>query len=247
MKEILEGSPNTFNKKNKTVNFIASHDGFSLIDLNSYTFKSASTQGGSDWEICGDYGNDWQKRENAIRKQLAFLFLSYGIPMIQIGDIIMHTKNGNNNSYNKDNGINYLNWDKALISNSFENRIMEYTRNLIKFRNENSVFRKNNFREYLTYHYDNGQIAELNNQGYWHNGYEKFFGCLINSETKRIYIACNKSGDSLKTILPKNIEEKRWHVCSDSSIFNYLDFNPKSHIESEYILNPQAMAVFMEL
>mgnify|MGYP003302054606 CR=1 FL=1 len=38
-------------------------------------------------------------RENAIRKQLTLLFLSYGIPMIQIGDIIAHTKNGNNIKY----------------------------------------------------------------------------------------------------------------------------------------------------
>ena len=57
----------------------------------------------------------------------------------------MHTKNGNNNSYNKDDGTNYLNWDKAVKKDTFENRIMEYIRNLIKFRNENSIFRSNEF------------------------------------------------------------------------------------------------------
>ena len=126
--------------------------------------------------ICGDYDNNAYKQENAIRKQLVFLFASYGTPMIQIGDIIMHTKNGNNNSYNKDDGTNYLNWDKAVKKDTFENRIMEYIRNLIKFRNENSIFRSNEFIKSLTYHYDNGQIADYYNSGYWNNPLDLFFG-----------------------------------------------------------------------
>lgn len=247
IREIIEGSPSIFKGVNKSINYIASHDGFSLFDLNTFNHKSSSTQGGSDWEICGDYGNDWYKRENAIRKQLALLFLSYGIPMIQIGDIIMHTKNGNNNSYNKDDGINYLNWEKAIKKDSFENRVMEYTRSLIKFRNENSIFRSNDFKNSLTFHYDNGQIAEFSNEGYWNNSFELFFGCLINSSQRRIYIASSKSDTNLNFLLPDNIKGKNWHICMNTSIFNNLDLEAKEYIEKSYILNPQAMAVFMEI
>lgn len=252
IKDIIEGSPSVFKGINKSVNFIASHDGFTLHDLNSFNQKSQSTQGGSDWEVCGDYGLDKYKKENAIRKQLAFLFMSYGIPMIQIGDIIMHTKNGNNNSYNKDDATNYLNWDKAIRAGSFENRIMEYTRNLIKFRNENKVFRCNDFVNLLTYHYDNGQIADYNNTGYWNNIFELFFGCLINANKfdkneNRIYIASNKGDSNLRMLLPDNLNEKVWKVCIDSSIFDIIDLKPKDYIEKEYILNPHALAIFTEV
>ena len=247
LKEVITGSQKRFGGVNKSINYIASHDGFSLYDLNSFKHKSASTNGGSDWEICGDYDNNHYFRENAIRKQLAFLFMSYGITMIQIGDIIMHTKNGNNNSFNKDDGTNYLNWERALRKDSFENRIMEYIRNLIKFRNENAIFRSENFSKVLSYHYDNGQIAPLNNEGYWNNKFEKFFGVLINTPQNRIYIAISKTNDNLDIILPLNKEKSSWHICLDSSIFGNINLSPKDYIEKDYILNPQAMAVFMEV
>ena len=247
MKDVLEGTFSRFNGVNKSINYIASHDGFTLFDLNSFNHKSNSTQGGSDWEICGDYDNNQLIKENAIRKQLAFLFLSYGIPMIQIGDIIMHTKNGNNNSFNKDDSTNYLNWEKALRKDSFENRIMEYIRNLIKFRNENSIFRSEEFVKSLTYHYDNGLSASLENEGYWQNPLEKFFGVMINSSQNRLYIASSSSNERLNISLPQNKEKSSWHICLDTSIFGNINLSPKDYIEKNYILNPQAMAVFMEV
>ena len=247
IKEIIEGTPSKFKGVNKSINYIASHDGFTLLDLNTYQRKSPATQGGSDWEICGDYKNNNLLRENAIRKQLAILFTSYGIPMIQIGDIIMHSKNGNNNSYNKDDATNYLNWERALIKDSFENRIMEYTRNLIKFRNENPIFKDENFVNCLTYHYDNGQFADENNSGYWQNPIDDFFGMLINAPEKRIYIAMSKNDEKLNIILPKNKENHSWHICLDSSIFDNIDLKIKDYIERNYILNPQSLAIFMEV
>lgn len=247
IKEILEGTPTKFKGVNKSINYIASHDGFTLFDLNNFSHKSSSTQGGSDWEICGDYKNNFYLRENAIRKQLAFLFLSYGIPMIQIGDIIMHTKNGNNNSYNKDDGTNYLNWDKITKKDTFENRMMEYIRSLIKFRNEHSIFRSEDFINSLTYHYDNGEIADSQNMGYWKNQNESFFGALINSSQNRIYIASSKSDERINITLPKNLDGYSWHICLDSTIFTNIEFEPKDYIEQNYILNPQGLAMFMEV
>ncbi len=247
MKDIFEGTPSKFKGLDKSVNYIASHDGFCLYDLNNFREKSSSTQGGSSWEICGDYDGDFSKKENAIRKQLAFLFMSYGIPMIQIGDIIMHTKNGNSNSYNKDDGTNYLNWEKATRKDTFENRIMEYIRNLIKFRNEHPIFRNKEFVKSLTYHYDNGAIAPFDNRGYWDNNCDLFFGVLINSIPNRIYIASSKNDEPLNIMLPDNFVGKSWHKCLDTTDFSNIDLEIKDYIEKKYILNPQGLAVFMEV
>lgn len=246
IKDLIEGTPSKFKGINRAVNYIASHDGFTLYDLNNFKHKSTSTQGGSDWEICGDYDNDAYKKENGIRKQLALLFLSYGIPMIQVGDIIMHTKMGNNNSYNRDDGTNYLNWNKVQKSDYFENRIMEYTRNLIKFRNENSIFRSPEFVKSITYHYDNGLLADVNNSGYWNNPCDVFFGFLINSSQHRIYVASSKSNTNINVTLPQNLADKEWYACADTSIFTNNDLLAKDRIDKNYILNPHALAIFIE-
>ena len=166
--------------------------------------------------------------------------------MIQIGDIIMHTKNGNNNSYNKDDGTNYLNWEKAIRKDTFENRIMEYTRNLIKFRYENPIFTSTEFKKSLTFHYDIGKLADFNNENYWKNPLEPFVGVMINSSQRRIFIAISKNDNKQNVLLPQNLEQKSWHVCSDSSIFGYIDLQAKDYIEKSYILNPQALAIFIE-
>jgi len=240
IKEILEGTPSKFKGINKSINYIASHDGFTLYDLNSYTKKSPDTQGGSDWEICFDYNNSKEKKENAIKKQLTLLMLLKGIPMLQIGDIIMHTKNGNNNSYNLDNATNYLDWNKALEKSSFENKIMEFTRNLIKFRLDNQIYQRN----IVSYHYDNGEIAQEDNLGYWDNPKDDFFGAIIDG-VDRIYIAASKSNEKMNIKLPQNYFNKAWFKCLDTTE-KTINLFIKDYIKDEYILNPNSLCIFME-
>lgn len=245
IKNLIEGTPKIFKTKNKSVNFIACHDGFSLYDLNTYKKKNPSTSGGSDWEISGDYNSDTNLKENCIRKQLALLFLSYGTPMIQIGDIIAHSKLGNNNSYNHDDSINHLNWDKALKKDTLENRILEYTRNLIQFRNDNQIFTSRDYLNKLSYHYDNGDIAHENNRGYWDNNNDNFFGFMINANP-RIYVAMSKSNEHMKILLPKTNYNLGWHKCIDTSDLQNITFSAKVYIKDEYILNPHSLCIYME-
>lgn len=245
IRNLIEGSPKIFKTKNKSVNFIACHDGFSLYDLNTYKKKNPTTSGGSDWEISGDYGGNTEMRENCIRKQLALLFLSYGTPMLQIGDIIVHSKLGNNNSYNHDDSINHLNWDKALRKDTMENRILEYTRSLIRFRNQNKIFTSTDFINKLTYHYDNGDIAYDNNRGYWDNNNDNFFGVTIEGENK-IYIAMSKSSGKMNITLPKTYNNKCWFRALDTSDLRIINVNVKDYIKDEYILNPHSLCIFVE-
>lgn len=242
IKDIFEGTKTIFGENIKSVNYVASHDGFTLFDLNNFTKKSSSTSGGSDWEICGNYRGDNKLRESGIKKQLMFLFLSYGIPMIQIGDIIAHSKNGNNNSYNKDDATNYLNWEKASLIDGLEKRIMTYTVNLINFVKSKPIFKSKDFLEKLSYHYDNNAVAEMDNKGYWNNSGDNFFGILID-DVKKIYIASNKGMETINMFLPSG---QNWHLLNDTSNFKHLDFEKKEIIFNNYILNPNSCAIFME-
>ena len=86
----------------------------------------------------------------------------------------------------------------------------------------------------------------MNNSGYWNNPLDLFFGVLINSPQNRIYIASSKNDDNLTITLPQNIIGKSWYKCMDTSDFSNINFETKEYIESKYILNAQALAVFME-
>jgi len=50
-------------------------------------------------------------RETKMRSILATLLLSQGVPMLQAGDEIGRTQNGNNNAYCQDNDITWLRWE----------------------------------------------------------------------------------------------------------------------------------------
>ncbi|HEX6288469.1 MAG TPA: isoamylase [Herpetosiphonaceae bacterium] len=110
----------------QSVNFITSHDGFCLYDLVAYNQKhnganGADNQDGPDdnrsWN-CGTEGDDdltpaiLTLRKRQIKNFFSLLMLSNGTPMFCAGDEFMHTQRGNNNPYNQDNEITWLDWSR---------------------------------------------------------------------------------------------------------------------------------------
>ena len=109
----------------QSVNFITAHDGFCLYDLVAYKEKHNeanghnNTDGTNDnlsWN-CGWEGDSGVSREvMTLRRQQAknffcLLLLANGAPMFCAGDEFLNTQKGNNNPYNQDNEITWLNWD----------------------------------------------------------------------------------------------------------------------------------------
>jgi isoamylase len=110
----------------QTVNYIDCHDGFTLYDLVSYNQKhnwknGHDNQDGMDtnysWN-CGHEGDESAPAEVlALRRKQAknffcLLMLSNGIPMFRAGDEFLNTQFGNNNPYNQDNEIGWLDWSQ---------------------------------------------------------------------------------------------------------------------------------------
>jgi len=111
-------------RPHQSVNFLTAHDGFCLYDLLTYDQKhneanghknSDGTNDNLSWN-CGWEGDDNAPKEVlALRRQqaknfAALLLLSNGIPMIVAGDEFLNTQRGNNNPYNQDNEITWLDW-----------------------------------------------------------------------------------------------------------------------------------------
>ncbi|HSI89780.1 MAG TPA: glycogen debranching protein GlgX, partial [Adhaeribacter sp.] len=134
-------------KPTASINFVTAHDGFTLHDLVSYNEKhnQANGEDNNDGEShnrswnCGAEGPTDDPEINALRQQqkrnlLATLFLSQGVPMLVAGDEISRTQQGNNNAYCQDNEISWLNWAEA------DQELLQFTRQLIKFRREHPAF-----------------------------------------------------------------------------------------------------------
>lgn len=140
----LHGSSDVFESSHRqpwaSINFITSHDGFTLHDLVSFEEKHNLENGeenrdGHHSNFSCNYGHEGVTEDEAInslrekqkRNLLASLILSQGTPMIISGDELGHTKNGNNNAYCQDNEINWINWEALSQNNQslnqFANRL----------------------------------------------------------------------------------------------------------------------------
>lgn len=112
-----------------SVNFLTSHDGFTLDDLVSYRHKRNLPNQELNRDGHGDnhsdnLGVEGPSADPALRKlrdarkraMLATLFLSQGTPMLLAGDELGHSQAGNNNAYAQDNETTWIAWpgDAAL-------------------------------------------------------------------------------------------------------------------------------------
>lgn len=128
-------------KPSSSINFITSHDGFTLNDLVSFNHKHNEDNQenncdghNQNWSHnLGHEGNDApadikQKRIVLQKNLLATLLLSLGTPMLLAGDEWGHSQQGNNNSYCQDNAISWLNWSQQ------NTELLDYVKSLIQLR-----------------------------------------------------------------------------------------------------------------
>jgi isoamylase len=137
-----------------SVNFITSHDGFTLRDLVSYEQKhnEANGEGNRDGDThnnSANYGVEGPTDDPLIRRTrlrqmqnlLATLFLSQGTPLLQAGDELGRTQRGNNNGYCQDNPLSWLNWQPDAESQ----QLLEWVRTLAALRRKHPMLRRGRF------------------------------------------------------------------------------------------------------
>ena len=119
----IEGSGHLFPSPEASVNFVTCHDGFTLYDLFAYSRKHNLANGennrdGSDANYSCNMGTEGPSPDPAVEKRrqtfalnaLAILMFSKGVPMLLMGDEVLRTKKGNNNTYCQDNPLSWLDW-----------------------------------------------------------------------------------------------------------------------------------------
>lgn len=138
----------------KSINFITSHDGFTLADLVSYEQKhneanNENNRDGDPRNFGKNYGVEGPTNDQKIlalrRRQqknfLATLFLSQGVPMLLAGDEFARTQQGNNNAYCQDNEISWIDWSLLRDNES----LFHFTQQLVALRAAHPTLRRNSF------------------------------------------------------------------------------------------------------
>jgi glycogen operon protein len=156
--ERFAGSSDLFRRNGRkptaSINFVASHDGFTLRDTVSYNERhnEANLEENRDghsnnhsWN-CGAEGPTEDARISALRVRqvrnlLTTLFFAQGVPMLLAGDELYRTQRGNNNAYCQDNEISWVDWSGLGKDDS----LLNFVRGLSALRRANPELRRDTF------------------------------------------------------------------------------------------------------
>jgi len=154
----LAGSSDLYDRPSgvptRSVNFITSHDGFTLADLVSYRERHNQSNGegnrdGHPDNYSVNHGVEGPTDDPAIRAArlrhqknlLATLFLSQGVPMLTAGDEFGRTQQGNNNAYCQDNEVSWVDW--SFLEKNGD--LHAFVKDLIAFRRRHASLRRGAF------------------------------------------------------------------------------------------------------
>lgn len=221
------GSADIYTKSGKgpegSINFVTSHDGFTLNDLVSYRDKhneanGENNQDGTNTNFSENYGVEGETREagiealriGQIKNFLLTLMISRGVPMLLGGDEFRRTQKGNNNAYCQDNETSWYDW--RLLEQNAE--ILRFTRGMVAFRHAHPVLSKEVF-------YSNAEIQWVSPQGGlpdWNDPHAKQFACLIQEDNQHaLFLMFNAGDDAIDFCLPAMPLQARWYQAIDTS------------------------------
>jgi isoamylase len=225
-----------------SVNFVASHDGFTLADLVSYGEKHNEMNGeqnrdgtaeNDSWN-CGVEGATTDQdilnmRRRQVKNLAATLILSQGVPMILGGDELGRTQRGNNNAYCQDNETSWLDW--GLRDHSED--LLRFFRLLIAFRKSHLLFRQ---REFIGR--DQEQIPRIIWHGVrlhqpdwsWHSR-SLAVELQFNGQDSDLYFIFNAYSDQLVFDLPRASQGRHWCRLLDTFLASPHDIAGRNEEE----------------
>ena len=206
-----------------SLNFVTSHDGFTLNDLVSYKQKHNDENGeysrdGSDANYSDNCGVEGPSddpavegmRNRLIKTFLLTLFISRGIPMLLGGDEFRRTQRGNNNAYCQDNEVSWFDW--SLVEKHKE--IHRFTRGMIAFRRAHSALRKEVFytEADIKWFAPNGATPD------WMDQRQKSFACLILGQSEPdLFLMFNADYRSVDFSIPALPGSQIWRMAVDTA------------------------------
>ncbi|GMO17305.1 MAG: glycogen debranching protein GlgX [Spirochaetaceae bacterium] len=255
-----------------SINFITSHDGFTMRDLVSYNGKHNEENGeenrdGGDSNWSYNYGFEGstanpvieQTREQQMKNFFCTLMISQGTPMILGGDEFGRTQNGNNNAYCQDNSISWFDW-----------RFLDEKQGLFRFVKEMISFRKRHLG-FMRPEFYTGKggaynappdISWFDDEGEpinWEKENSPFAlrvdgtkaDILADRDDRDFYIMFNAGLKEIKFTVPKAYETQIWKRVVDTSLPSPDDILPLymrpefPPVASSYRVRPRSVVILV--
>ena len=246
MSDKIEGSPSIYKNNDfpKSINFITSHDGFTLKDL--VTFNRKHNYANKEQNRDGDnHNNSWNHgvegpttnslikdlRKRQQKNLLLSLLISRGVPMLLMGDEVGRSQGGNNNSWCQNNSLGWMNWD----DDQMDLELLDYLKYLIKLRKKllkliNPIpYKEPRDLEEIPKYYWHG--TKLNNPDWSSWSHTIAFSINKGETNPLVWAGFNAYSKSIDFCLPKS--KSNWLKVIDTGITKI--FEP-SLIEEESIL-----------
>ena len=237
----------------QSVNYVTSHDGFTLWDLLSYDTKRnmanghGNTDGPADisWNsgFNGDGGAPAEVialRKRQAKNLLCLLLLANGTPMLRAGDEFLQTQNGNNNPYNQDNATTWLDWNR-LESHA---DVFRFTRLMIAFRKAHpSLCRSRFWREDVRW-YGVGPAVDLSDDS------RSLAFCLSGASQgdDDLYVMANAYGAALEFTIQTGAASE-WQRIVDTGCVSPDDFREPPGVvaltSARYVVGPRSVVVLL--
>jgi isoamylase len=235
----------------QSVNYVTSHDGFTLYDLVAYDGKRNQANGHNNtdgpednysWN-CGWEGDErvpaqvLELRKRQAKNFCCLLLLANGTPMFRAGDEFLQTQGGNNNPYNQDNTTSWLDWDRLRINHD----VFRFFRCMIRFRKAHPTLGRSRFWREDVRWYGTGSTVDMGSN----SRTLAFYLCGASQQDTDLYVMINAS-ESDKTFEIQQGRPGEWRLVFDTGLANPDDFPEpadRSCIQSSsYVVHSHAIA-----
>jgi len=234
----ISGSAETYDHRGRkpwaSVNFVTAHDGFTLTDLVSYNDKHNEANGEDNRDGHSD-NRSWNCgvegptdvpavvdcRDRLRRALVASLLFSQGTPMLQMGDELGRTQEGNNNAFCQDNEISWVNWT-ALDDR--DRAFHDFARGVVSLRAQQKLLRSPRFLhgepvapliKNITWFKPDGEEKQAE---HWADPVAKCIGASLAGDGQILLLLFNADAEPIDFIFPYfGKRHLRWRLLCDSA------------------------------
>ena len=258
----LSGSPDLFQDPGRGpssgVGYVASHDGFTWWDLftcsernNLQPWPAGPSDGGSEFNQNWDHDGDEAAQRQAARNAMVLMMVAAGTPMFNGGDEFLRTQRCNNNAYNVDSVVNWLDW--SLVESNALHLLL--VRRLIALRMGHRALRPSVWSDGgdrdddgladVTWYRQDGRFLQ---NADWSNAQLPVLTWRVDADeraadgpenesaARSIVVVWNRSDTFWQVTLPAAAEDARWYRVVDTA--TWLEGSGNSHATGDWAAMP---------
>jgi isoamylase len=214
----------------QSVNFVTCHDGFTLNDLVSYNHKHNEANGednrdGSDHNLSWNFGVEGPSgdpeveslRNRQVKNFLDLTLLSFGTPMLLMGDEVRRSQRGNNNAYGQDNDISWFDW--ALMDRYRD--VHRFVKELIRMRlhfDKASLEQELTLSQFLAQARYDWHGVKLHQPDWSADSHSLAVTAVSLTGSRVFHLMCNAFWEALSFQLPRLPDKGGWRRLIDTAL-----------------------------